>query len=177
MLIVLKNSEKLEFYRNISSETPFPLEHFKIDKKIENMRRISRERIESAATASKFKREVFYTPIHYYTCNRFYGAINAFLRNIKYESPGVFESNEVRFIANLIKSLNELPNYLGIVHRGINNFRFSNYQAVGDCFYWKSFTSTSIRPEVAEQFKKSGGTVFHITSLTGKDLSLFSIYE
>ena len=31
MMIVLKNSEKLEFYKSIDFNAPFPFEHFKID--------------------------------------------------------------------------------------------------------------------------------------------------
>jgi hypothetical protein len=76
-----------------------------------------------------------------------------------------------------VNSLNQLPGYLGVVHRGIAGLRFANYQKVGDCFYWKGFTSTSIKVEVAANFKNGGGSVFHINSLTGKNLSLFSLYE
>lgn len=76
-----------------------------------------------------------------------------------------------------MKSLNHLPNYLGVVHRGISNLRLGDYQKVGDCFYWKSFTSTSTRKELADFYRRRVGTVFHINSLTGKDISLFSIYE
>lgn len=64
-----------------------------------------------------------------------------------------------------------------MVHRGINKLRFSSYQKVGDCFYWKSFTSTSKKVSVAESFKKSGGSVFHINSLTGKNLEKYSVYS
>lgn len=70
----------------------------------------------------------------------------------------------------------KLPNYYGEVHRGIKNFRFSSYQNVGDCFYWKNFTSTSKLVDIAQKFKKINGTIFHITSVSGKDISLFSIY-
>ncbi len=83
----------------------------------------------------------------------------------------------MHFIGALMKSLLFIPNFIGLVHRGINNFRFSTYQKVGDLFYWKGFTSTSLLPEIGERFKKNSGTIFHINSLTGKDVSLFSVYE
>jgi hypothetical protein len=59
----------------------------------------------------------------------------------------------------------------------MKNFRFSSYQKVGDCFYWKNFTSTSLNAEIAAKFKNTNGTIFHIKSISGKDISLFSIYE
>lgn len=149
MLIVLRNSEKLEFYKSIDFTVPFPFEHFKIDKEVEKMREKSRQNIFATEKNERYKKEEFFTPIHYYTCNRFYGAINAFLRNIKYESQYIFRKNEIKFITHLIKSLNELPNYINTVHRGINKLRFSLYQKAGDCFYWKSFTSTSKKVSVA----------------------------
>jgi hypothetical protein len=31
--------------------------------------------------------------------------------------------------------------------------------------------------DIAQKFKKSNGTIFHISSASGKDISLFSIYE
>lgn len=62
----------------------------------------------------------------------------------------------------------KLPNFIGKVYRGIRNFRFSDHKKAGDSFYWRSFTSTSLKEEVANSFKKSNGTLFHINSLTGK---------
>lgn len=59
----------------------------------------------------------------------------------------------------------------------MKNFRFSSYQKVGDCFYWKNFTSTSLNVQIAQKFKKSNGTIFHINSISGKNISLFSIYQ
>lgn len=76
-----------------------------------------------------------------------------------------------------MKSLRMIPNYIGTVYRGINCLRFSSHQKVGDLFYWKGFTSTSMKSEIAEKFKKNNGSIFIINSLTGKDLSLYSIYE
>ena len=82
----------------------------------------------------------------------------------------------MHFIGALIHSVSLLPNYIGLVHRGISQLRFSTFQKEGDLFYWRQFTSTSMNSSVAEQFKKNNGTIFHINSLTGKDLSLYSVY-
>lgn len=133
------------------------------------------ERIEERAD-KRFKSQQFYTPIHYYTCNQFYRVINEGLRNIQFEDQGEFLTKEMEFIGALIKSLSALPNHVGMVYRGINKLRFSSHQKVGDLFYWKGFTSTSLKASVGEQFGKNG-TIFHINSISGKNVSLFSIYE
>ncbi len=83
----------------------------------------------------------------------------------------------MKFVGSLLRSLMMLPNYIGVVHRGVRNLRLSSLQKVGDVFYWKAFTSTSIDPKVAQRFKQSKGTILHINSLTGKDLSLYSIFD
>ena len=70
-----------------------------------------------------------------------------------------------------------MPNYIGQVHRGISKFRFSSFKNVGDSFYWRSFTSTSVSEVIAEKFKGQNGSLFHINSLTGKKLGVFSVYE
>ena len=82
----------------------------------------------------------------------------------------------MHIIGCIIKSVLYLPNFLGVVHRGIKNYRFSKLQKTGDVLCWKGFTSTSLDEKVAEKFKKGVGTIFHINSLTGRDLALYSMY-
>ena len=103
--------------------------------------------------------------------------INSTLANIDFAQSNLFSSKEMKFIGSLINSLFKLPNYYGQVHRGIRNFRFSSHQKVSDCFSWKGFTSTSKKEGIAEGLKNVNGTIFHINCLTGRDISLFSVYS
>lgn len=126
---------------------------------------------------SEFKSQEFYTPLLMYTCNKFYKQINDCLRSIKVIGQKVFETKDMFLIASIVKSMKMLPNYLGVVHRGASNCKISKFQKIGDVFYWKQFTSTSQDIQIANKFKSDNGSIFHITSLTGKDISLYSLYQ
>ena len=81
----------------------------------------------------------------------------------------------MRIVGCIIKSVLLLPNYYGVVHRGVRNYRFSKLQKTGDVLCWKGFTSTSQDEKVAQMFKTRIGTIFHINSLTGRNLTIYSI--
>lgn len=133
------------FFKNIKLDIPFPVQLFPIDEATQKKRDRSIIRIKERAE-ERFKKEEFYTPIHYYTCNKFYKAVNESLRNIGFNDFEIFKSKEMLFVGALIKSLFLIPNFIGIVHRGISHLRFSSHQKEGDLFYWKGFTSTSLKP-------------------------------
>lgn len=73
-------------------------------------------------------------------------------------------------------ALGKMKNYIGVVHRGIKQFKFASHHKVNDSFYWAAFTSTSKCEKICANFKDDKGSIFHINSLTGKDVSEFSVY-
>jgi hypothetical protein len=78
------------------------------------------------------------------------------------------------FIELLNHALDKLPNYEGVCYRGIqieiDLFSFSNQYKVGSKHCWFAFTSSS--PFEEEAYK--GNVLFHIDSLTGKNLQFFT---
>ena len=83
----------------------------------------------------------------------------------------------MHFTGCLIKSLQQLKNYYGQVHRGIPSIRLSSYQKKGDLIYFKAFTSASISKSISKSYNSGSGTIMHITSLTGKEITPFSLYS
>jgi hypothetical protein len=76
----------------------------------------------------------------------------------------------------MVKNLIALPNYLGVVHRGLRGYKHSNNYKVGDVFNWKSFISTTIDARKSKAFLDRTGTLFHISCVTGKDITEFSVF-
>lgn len=127
----------------------------------------------------QFKKKVFYEPILVYTCNSVYKELNNYLRCLEASSSMTTnQTKEFVFACALIQALKQLRNFVGATHRGIKDFRFSTlrYQP-GQVFNWKSFTSTSTDAFVSKKFVGKCGSIFHINSLTGRDISEFSFYK
>lgn len=116
-----------------------------------------------------------------YTRDEFYSNVNKYLRDLRFDknSTSADQQWKVDYANCLTKALDKLPNFIGTVYRGVARFQHSK-QITGNpkVLNWKSFNSTSTNEATAVDFSDgAGGTVYHIDSLTGKDIAKFSAYE
>lgn len=66
------------------------------------------------------------------------------LRKIQIYDAKAFENKRYyNFCSCLVTALGKMKNYIGVVHRGIKQFKFASHHKVDDSFYWAAFTSTS----------------------------------
>lgn len=96
-----------------------------------------------------YQAEKFIDPIIGYTCNAFYLELNLKLRKSIFAT--VEEANylcwEYKFSFSLIDSLLKLPNYGGLIYRGVDYCADDIEQ--GSIYCFKAFTSTSKDPTTA----------------------------
>ena len=78
-------------------------------------------------------------------------------------------------LLNIIKdiyiNMQLLPNYYGKCYLGLRNFKFSRFFQKNQTFYLHSFT-VGFKDEstVKYELKNTKGTLFHITSLNGREI-------
>jgi hypothetical protein len=96
---------------------------------------------------------------------------------------GELDKFDIAYINNLDKSLEDLPNYVGKVFRGIaDDGTYSEIlkSSIGDEITWNTYTSSSRSKMIANNFSiesKKKKIIFEINSKTGKDIQQLSNFQ
>jgi hypothetical protein len=74
-------------------------------------------------------------------------------------------------------NMQQLPNCYGKCYLGLSNFKFSRFFQKNQTFYLHSFTiAFQDEKAIKYELKNTKGTLFHITSLNGRELQKFSMF-
>jgi hypothetical protein len=91
---------------------------------------------------------------------------------------GKVDKSDEMFISNLDKSLAKLPDFEGVVYRGINDNNGVLLEqlkgAIGKDISWSGYTSTSLDKEIPMRFGANRGIFFEIEVKKGKNVIDFS---
>jgi hypothetical protein len=83
-------------------------------------------------------------PVQLYSSSYVFKEFNSSLRDLRpCEEDNLGSQKYYNFCSSLTNSLIEFDNYIGVVHRGMKNYKFSKFHKEGDCFFWQGFTSTT----------------------------------
>ena len=121
--------------------------------------------------------ENFSLPFLYYTTRKFKKDIEEFILNFQEQLARPGRNQELfRLIKSLYINMHCLKNHLGECFVGMRNFKFSRFFKNTQTFYWHSFTSARLQSDaITKDLKGERGTLFHIFSMTGKQIDEFSI--
>lgn len=120
-------------------------------------------RIAGKVKEEELKKPSFFSPFLYLTCGNWNNDLNKCVRGLEVDKW------ERDLTKSLYINMQTLPNFVGDCCLGMKNFKFSSFFAPEHTFYFHNFTIAHKKDrDVLSALKGKAGTIFYISSLSGK---------